>query len=165
TGRSGALGLFRLLERASRAEPRPAEAGLAEALARLRHLARPGSLVLLASDFSDLDEAAEQNLAALTERHDLAVLFVWDPLEADLPPSGRYVFGDGESLLAVDTGSPGLRDAFRTDFARRRERAEVLCRRLHIRFAPLGTQQPVGEALRDGLFRLAAAVRGRVRHD
>jgi uncharacterized protein (DUF58 family) len=161
-GRTGAMNLFRLLERVG---PHPAPGGgMAEALPRLGRLAKPGGLVLLVSDFADLDAAAEDRLAALVERHEVAALFVWDPLEADLPPPGRYGFSDGDRILTLDTGAEDLRAAFREAFAERRGRAEAVCRRLHIRFAPLPTDRPTAEALRDGLFRLAALAKGRSRH-
>lgn len=161
-GRAGAMKLFRLLERVA-ATP-SAGGGMAEALPRLRRLVKPGGLVLLASDFSGLDGRAEEQLAALAERHEVAALFVWDPLEAELPPAGRYGFSDGERVLALDTGAESLRTAFREAFADRRRRAEAACRRLHIRFASLPTHLPPAEALRDGLFRQAALAKGRVRH-
>lgn len=153
-GRAGALDLFRMIERAPAHEEGPG-AGLAEALARLRHVARPGSLVLIASDFAGLDDEAEEHLAALARRHDVAGLLVRDPLEAGLPPPGRYAFGDGAEVLELDTAEARLRAAYQDDFKARRERAQAVCRRLRVRLADLETAQPAADGLRDGLFRLA----------
>ncbi len=86
------------------------DGGLGDALVRLRRVARPGSLVLLLSDFYRLDPDTGRHLRALARHNELLAVQVLDPLELSPPPPGRYGISDGRRR--------GLFDA--TD---RRERA------------------------------------------
>ena len=123
------------------------------ALARLRRVAHPGSLIVLVSDFADgLDDpAAQTHLLQLARHNDLVLAFVYDPLEAEPPPPGRYAVSDGLRRLLLDAGREPFGEAHRRRFADRREALERLCLRLGIRFIPVATHEPVPEALRRGL--------------
>ena len=65
------------------------------ALGRRVATARPGSLVFLISDFRRLTAEGERRLGRLARHNDLALVFVFDPLEAEPPPPGRYLVSDG----------------------------------------------------------------------
>lgn len=56
-----------------------------QACARLRRLARPGSLVILLSDFSYLSEMARQHLSQLSRHCELIAHPISDPFELELP--------------------------------------------------------------------------------
>lgn len=84
--------------------------GLAEALARLRRVARPGSLVFLISDFYGVDAEAGRHLARLARHSDLTAISVLDPLELAPPPPGRYGISDGRARGVIDTGRRGGRE-------------------------------------------------------
>jgi uncharacterized protein (DUF58 family) len=57
----------------------------ADACARLRRLARPGSLVYLLSDFQHLGSAAQQHLSQLSRHCEVRAIIVDDPIEHTLP--------------------------------------------------------------------------------
>jgi uncharacterized protein (DUF58 family) len=57
----------------------------ADACARLRRLARPGSLVYLLSDFQHLGSAAQQHLSQLSRHCEVRAIIVDDPIEHSLP--------------------------------------------------------------------------------
>ena len=88
------------LENAS-AEP------LSAALERVRHAARPGSLVIVVSDFFTLDDDCNRHLSRLRQHNDVIGCQVVDAAEYQLPP-GRYPISDGEQAAILDTG---LRDS------------------------------------------------------
>lgn len=90
SGRRGLMSLFRAIEKAQTrvAEPRPGQFG--ESLARLRHVAQPGSTVVILSDFADFDEQAKGALGSLFHSLDLLAVQIADPIERELPPAGRY---------------------------------------------------------------------------
>lgn len=75
--------------------------GLDQALDRLARHARPGSLVLVLSDFRGLTSAGEASLRRLNRHCDVALLSILDPLERQLPERGRYRFGDGQRDLTL----------------------------------------------------------------
>jgi len=92
-------------------EPRGAEAAVAEplsaALERVRHAVRPGSLVIVVSDFFALDEDCNRHLSRLRQHNDVIGCQVLDAAEYQLPP-GRYPITDGDQAAILDTG---LRDS------------------------------------------------------
>jgi uncharacterized protein (DUF58 family) len=165
-GQIGAMRLFKLLEGVSHETPRlragdDTGCGLGDALARLRRLARPGSSVLLLSDFAFPLAPAEPHLAQLAGHNDLMAVRIYDPLERELPPPGRYSVSDGDRLLTLDTADAPLFAAYREQFQSRNDVLTELGRRRGMRFLSFGTHQPLLEGLRDGLFPSGARRRAR----
>lgn len=122
-GRASALRLFQLICE-SWHEPAAQNEGLsaAESLQRLTRVARPGSLVFLASDFHDLDADSERQLKRLAVHSDLLLMHVYDSLEAELPPPGRYRIHDGSRARPIETGNTRAREQYAQQFTERRER-------------------------------------------
>ncbi len=84
---------------------------LSAALERVRHTARPGSLIVIISDFFNLDEDCNQHLSRLRKHNDVIGCQVLDRSEHELP-AGRYPISDGESSSIIDTGQSGDRKRF-----------------------------------------------------
>ena len=76
---------------------------LEQALARLTQHARPGSLVYLISDFRGFNEKAESHLKKLSRHCSVILIFVYDPLESQLPTRGRYRFTDEVRDVVIDS--------------------------------------------------------------
>jgi uncharacterized protein (DUF58 family) len=133
SGRVGVLGLLRRLDRRERAgawPERPLEreersTPLADALRRVRHLAKRRGLVVVVSDLLDTSEWAKE-LRALATRHDVVVAQLRDPREDELPNVGMLMLVDPETgrRREVQTASPKLRQRFAD--AARETRAEQL---------------------------------------
>jgi uncharacterized protein (DUF58 family) len=154
--RRGVLALLQALcEAAAAPTAAPASAALDPALARLVRLARPGSLVFLLSDFAALSDAGAALLARLAEHCELVLALIYDPVEAELPPPGRYPVSDGHALAILDTRDPALRAAHRARFQARRERLLQLSRRYRMHFVPLATDLPLATTLSQALARRA----------
>ena len=96
------------------------------ALQRLTRVARPGSLICLISDFRGLNDDGEQHLRRLAIHSDLLLIHTYDPIEAELPPPGRYRIQVGQRQLAIETGDKAARDRYRHQFEQRRARLEQL---------------------------------------
>lgn len=131
---------------------RPVEPGqsLASALQRLHRVARPGSLVLLLSDFCGWDGEVEKQLALLSRHCELALLHCYDPLERDLPPAGTYRVSDGAADLTIATDGRDAQRRYRQSFADHCNRLEEFARRYRCRYRslltgddPLSCLQPV----------------------
>ncbi|HEB96905.1 MAG TPA: DUF58 domain-containing protein [Sedimenticola thiotaurini] len=123
-GRRGALRLMRALVQATDparglAEPPHAD-GLNQALARLRRVARPGSLVFIFSDFYGIDDETGPHLMRLQHHNDLVAVQVRDALELAPPPPGRYGITDGRERGVLDTRSPRQRAHYGEWFRQRR---------------------------------------------
>ena len=93
---------------------------LSKALARLRRVARPGSLVFLISDFYSMDGESSRHLAQLHRHSDLVACHVADPLEVAPPPAGHYGVTDGSRTALLDTRSRMGRNAYHDHLERHR---------------------------------------------
>ena len=93
------------------------EINLASALLRAAHVARPGSLVFIFSDFYGLDVETQRHISRLRQHNDLVVCWVTDPLESTPPPAGRYAITDGTSRVVLDTFTGTARESYQNWFS------------------------------------------------
>lgn len=131
-GRRSALRLLELLAELSRGAPEAGsaspEAGIAQTLLRLTRVALPGHMLFLISDFAMLDAAAERCIRQLSGHSDVFLVRVFDPLEAELPPPGRYRIDTGGEVRVIDTRSDAARRRHRERFEARTAQLEALAR-------------------------------------
>ena len=106
---------------------------------RLRRVARPGSLIFLISDFRELDSQAEIPLARLCRHNEVVMLFIYDWLEEELPPPGRYRVIDGGREFLLDTSDSHLAGQYRQQFRARLDRLQQLSRLNRIILVPCRT--------------------------
>jgi len=112
-GRRGAMRMIQGLvdwlqpEQVSDAGPEP----LSGALERVRHTVRPGSLVIIISDFFGLDENCNRHLSRLRQHNDVIGCQVLDAAEYQLP-TGRYPITDGEQNSVLDMGRKESRSRY-----------------------------------------------------
>ena len=149
-GEPGVMSLLRLL---ADLRPRPDghAPGLADALAQLRRLAGPGSLILLLSDFTGLDETARAHLAQLSRHGEVAAIRLYDPLEAELPPPGLYPISDGHKQGLLDSADLALRQAYAREFTDRGEQLRSILTSYNAPLLTLGNHQPTASTLRTAL--------------
>jgi len=148
---AGVLPVLRaLVDAQPRAPGAPRADTLAAALAAVRALLQPGSLVLLLSDFAGLDDVGEALLTAIAAHSDCRLLWVTDPLEADGLPAGAFRVGvPGRSWWLDGERS---RAAWRAAWQRRETRLRELAQRLNLPLIRLATPDDAGDTLR-GLLR------------
>jgi len=84
---------------------------LSISLQRIRHTVRPGSLILIISDFFNLDEQCHRHLSRLRQHNDVIGCQVMDPAEQFLP-AGRFPISDGENSAMLDTHRTTSRNQF-----------------------------------------------------
>ena len=124
---------------------------LAQTLLRLRRVARPGSLILLLSDFAQWDDQVEKQLTLLSRHNDLGLIFCYDPLEQELPPPGNYRVSDGEHDLTMNTMDRSGRDHYRDNFTLHLNTIKLFCRQRRGLFLTCATNQDPLDCLRQGL--------------
>ncbi len=155
-GHKSVLSLIHHLAAHPQPEPMNSDGGLradaaASAMARLRRVARPGSLIFLIGDFHDLDQRVDAHLAQLSRHCDLVMLFVYDPLERELPSAGRYWFSNGRERLEVHAGSVHVQRSHRQRFEARVERLREMAKRHRMHLLPCATSDSLARHLRSGL--------------
>ncbi len=152
--RGGDQGVLRLIrELVSAADPRVGmraalqPGALNEALRRLRRVARPGSLVVVLSDFHEFDEETGLLLGQLRRHNELLSVQILDPLERTPPPPAVYPVTDGQRRGWLDLGSRARREEFRELFARRDRRLDGLLKAQGIPLLRLSTTDEVADTL------------------
>ncbi len=130
--------------------PRDPLAGL-RALTRLRQVARPGSLVILLSDFSFVDDGCRGQLTQLARHNDVLMIHVHDPFERSLPESGNFRVTDGSASVEIDADSERTRRRYRQRYARRIDRLERLCNELGLFLIDISTAGDMLVELQHGL--------------
>jgi uncharacterized protein (DUF58 family) len=127
------------------------EAPFTQAMAALRRVARPGSLVVLISDFVGFSRAAQAYLAGVAKHNEVLMVFVSDPLEHDLPPPGRYRLVSHDEELAIDTYAGTARREYEQAFEQRQNELEVFCQRYGVHLLAVSTEEDPVERLQAAL--------------
>jgi len=147
-GAHGVLALIRVLSDSAAAAAAPGAAapeGMEGLALRLRRVAHPGTRVYVASDFRGLSRPAQDLFAQAARHSDVVFIMVHDPIEAELPPAGRYRVRDGDRELLIDTRSAARRRRYRARFQARRDGAARFCAQASIQFLVCPTDaEPVG---------------------
>jgi hypothetical protein len=84
----------------------------------------------------------------LARNNDVLFLFVFDPLESDLPDAGPLGLGDGVGQLQTDPGNPRLRERFHDRFASTRASGRKLLFDRETPVVSLSTTESVPNQLR-----------------
>lgn len=158
-GKNGVLRLLKAIVEYNQALPRQfldksenqteAESNtLASTLLALNRVMRPGSLVFIISDFYDFDRAAIQQLQALNRHNDMISILVYDPLEKQPPPPGRYQFTNGNNVFSLNTAYREQRNRYSEIFQQRVDSIKNEMGKLGCPLVEISTEDDVGQALR-----------------
>ena len=120
-------------------QPVDEEPPLTQAVAMLRRVAHPGSLVIIISDFVGLSSAAKSYLTGIARHNEVLAIFLSDPLERELPPPGRYRLVSHDDEMAIDTYARSARSDYQHAFEERAEGLETFCHRYGIHLMQLST--------------------------
>jgi uncharacterized protein (DUF58 family) len=153
--RSGTHGVLRFIREIVRhTDPRigiAAQAGaggMNAALSRLRRISRPGSLIVLLSDFYGLDDESGKHLLRLRQHSDVAALQIGDALEEAPPAAARYGVAEGAATGILDTRSASARAAYLDYFSRHHRTVAAVMQSCAIPVLRLSTQSDVPAVLR-----------------
>jgi len=129
------------------------EVPLTQAMSALRRVARPGSLVVILSDFAGFARSAQSYLSSVARHNEVLAVFLNDPLERKLPPPARYRLVSGDDELAIDTVAKAARRDYEHAFDERLQKLEAFCQRYGVHLMPLSTQDDPVSALQTALGR------------
>jgi len=76
---------------------------LQDALQRLRGIIRPGSLVIIVSDFYQLGPEVKRHLIQLKKHNDVLALFITDSFEINTPLPGIYGINNGQKSVVFNS--------------------------------------------------------------
>lgn len=164
-GSRGVLALCHQLEEHQKTPAPPSEVpassstdtreALHGALQRLQHIAAPGALIAIFSDFRELDRRCESALLSLSRRCELILGFVHDPLEVELPKPGRYLLTGAVDQAPgwLSTGRAADRALWAARFDERQQALTQLSRRCKAHWWSLNTATPLSQAVLAGFGR------------
>lgn len=111
--KKGRTHVLRLIRELYTAEPTGSKTSLSGALSYVNRLLTRKSILILASDFEDLDFEKQHKITS--QKHDLVNLVIRDRLEEELPDLGVIPFTDAETgeQRLIDTSSKTVRDTYR----------------------------------------------------
>ena len=124
-----------------------------QAMSSLRRVARPGSLVVVLSDFIGFTRASQSYLSSVARHNEVLAVHLNDPLEKRLPPPGRYRLVGNDDELAIDTYAKTARDEYRETYLKRTAELERFCQRYGVHLLPLSTEDDPVTALQTALGR------------
>lgn len=116
---SRSVSVLRYLQQLIDLNNKPVTAGqqpvsLADAVGQLRRLVRPGSLVYLISDFSNLDANVLRHLQSMRMHNEIRLCQIFDPLEQQIPAavSGQLALQTDAAVLQLDLSPAGLKQRY-----------------------------------------------------
>ncbi len=153
-GKHGVLRLIRQLVAQSdpleNLKQPPHPQGLNGALARLRRVSRPGSLIFLLSDFYGIDDETGNHLMRLRQHNDVVAIQLVDALELGPPPPARYGISDGQHTGMLDTRSVTAQKTYHDFFSLHHQTVRDLMHSRAIPLLQLSTGDDVASILRRG---------------
>ncbi len=114
------------------------EPTLSDFIERLIHSTQTGTQVYIISDFYDVDNAherkkVEQRLFQLARHHSVTLIWIVDPLEANLPNAERITISNGQQITALALEN-STKQKFNQQFLRKKHVLTELSQQLGVRF-------------------------------
>lgn len=123
---------------------------LADALAQLRQLCRPGSLLYVISDFQQTNELCWKHLQAIRAHNEIRLCRIVDPLDLKLPTHADPLVAVKDSRGAVDVDLADAQLHVRYAELQDEKQQSLLshCRGMGLSLLSISTAQPLAEQFR-----------------
>jgi hypothetical protein len=103
---------------------------------------------VLIGDGDGANDESVRLVTQLSEHNDTVAVFIYDPLEAELPDAGRLVLGAGEQQLEINTMDRHLSERFQADFQQRLDWFRHVARQREMPLLPISTAEDVAVQVR-----------------
>ncbi|CAM4382807.1 MAG: hypothetical protein LEGION0403_FIIPPAGN_00719 [Legionella sp.] len=107
---------------------------LSDALLRLRRVVRPGSILVLISDFYTMDAECEKHLNRLCSHNDIIAYHICDRVELAPPKPQQYAITNGQQELLLDTRVRSVNEAYQQYCQQRINQLQEQFKRVHIQY-------------------------------
>ena len=121
------------------------------ALVRLRQVTRPGSLVVMISDFRFIDDSGRKQLIELARHNDVVMLNSYDSFERYLPEAGRYRLTDSQRHIEIDTADEQFRRNYQKRYLKHQDYLQRLSDELGVFLINIATDDDMTARLKEGL--------------
>lgn len=132
---------------------------LATAVGQLRRLVRPGSLIYLISDFSQLDDNVLRHLQAMRQHNELRLCQISDPLDQQLPApaGGRLPLLTANGPRELDITPQGVKKQYQQQQAARQQQLEREWQQQGLRHLAISSALPLVSQLKSRLSTVGAS--------
>lgn len=124
------------------------ETTLDMALAEARRVAHTGSRIFVISDFLSISDDTTSLLGALARHNSVSALRVVDPLEQELPQSGRFAIAGEDGPVWFDASNSNFQQAWREKTIQHEARLEECFRLSGIRATDISTGEAPAVSLK-----------------
>ena len=121
---------------------------LNDALVETGRLVKPGTLIVVVSDFLHTNAETRKQLTLLAQHNDLVLTRTFDPLETELPPPGLYPVSDGDDTLVVNTLSSKTRRQYQDWVSAHMSGLERLANQCRARLIHISTHDDAAYSVR-----------------
>lgn len=112
---------------------------LSQRLSDLRRIAKPGSAIIIVSDFQGIDDNCDEQLYQLARHGDVSLLHVSDPLENQLPNNMQLTISNGHQRRTIDTRSRSVSQSYHQEFSSHLAHLQTLATQLALPLLNIST--------------------------
>ncbi|KAA3650015.1 MAG: DUF58 domain-containing protein [Proteobacteria bacterium] len=150
-GKRGMMAVIQQLVKADHAAA--AQVPLDLALKQLRSILRPGSLVLILSDFFDLGVHCKKHLVQLRKHNDVLAVYVSDPFEQQTPPPALYGVHNDQGNRIINIRNRKTRTQLAQQQAYQQQQLLDIIIHAGVPILPISTSQDWVSQVKQGLNR------------
>lgn len=123
---------------------------LADALAQLRQLCRPGSLIYVISDFQQSSDLCWKHLQAIRAHNEIRLCHILDPLDLQLPLRADPLVAvkDQQGTVDVDLANSHIHQRYADTQAEKQQSLQHHCRAMGLSLMRISAAQPLAEQFR-----------------
>jgi len=121
---------------------------LSDALVRLRRVLRPGSILVLISDFYSMDSDCEKHLNRLRGHNDILAYHICDQIELAAPKPQQYAITNGQQEIILDTSVDEVSNAYEHYCQQRIEQLRDQFRSLQIQYVQATAETDLAQLVR-----------------
>lgn len=118
------------------------------ALSRLHRVIKPGSILVLISDFYQFDTESQQHLSRLRAHNDMLAYHVCDAIELAPPKPARYALSNGQQDVLLDTSQPSLFEAYQRHCSQKIALLTQSLRRLQVQYVVVTAETDLAQLVR-----------------
>lgn len=127
--------------------------GLFNALQLLNQNLQTGSIVIVISDFLNLDAASMQYLQLINRRAEVINILTYDPLEVNLPDQGFYSFTDsGKNKLSISATTKN-KQKYAATFNQRLATVQQLANQSRMQLVKIATNDNIVNTINHGVMK------------
>ncbi|MCF6301053.1 MAG: DUF58 domain-containing protein [Proteobacteria bacterium] len=157
SGKRGMMGLISHLVNANAATNTRQSHNLDQALQQLRTVNRPGSMIIIISDFYNLGESAKRHLIQLRKHNNVLAILTSDPFELHSPIPALYGIQNQAKSMVLDIRQNKIKQKFDHYKSLHSDQIVQNILKAGVRVLPIQTNDPVVNTLKSSLKNPAIA--------